>query len=199
MVKEVKDKDEAKKIKEELDEAEALAAEMEITRQAEKIRMEHEKRNLDSLATVEKERTKAAVIALETQKRQDSINAAKLVAAEVAKKKLESEKISQQQKVEKPAETKTKGRYEEVANEDGLTPGYYLIANVFGTKTYFEKFMKTLTTKGLQPKSFYRKVNKYNYVYLERYDTLKEAEIARDGHLNGRYPDKTWIFRVVGN
>jgi hypothetical protein len=87
-------------------------------------------------------------------------------------------------------------RYEEVAQVDGLTPGFYLIANVFGTKKYFENFMETLQQKGLEPKSFYRSANKYNYVYLERYNTMEEARRARDSKFSGKYPDKTWIFRV---
>jgi hypothetical protein len=57
--------------------------------------------------------------------------------------------------------------------------------------------MTSLKSKGLTPKSFYRAVNKYNYVYLERYDSLREAEIARDNQFGGKYPDKTWIFRVI--
>jgi hypothetical protein len=68
---------------------------------------------------------------------------------------------------------------------------------VFGTKKYYEAFMKTLGTKGLAPKSFYRSVNKYNYVYLERYDTMEEARKARDSKFGGRYQDALWIFRVV--
>lgn len=90
-------------------------------------------------------------------------------------------------------------RYEEVESEDGLEPGFYLIANVYGTKKYFENFMKTLRGKGLEPKSFYRSLNKYNYVYLERYNTMDEARKARDSKFFGKYMEKTWIFRVKGN
>ena len=89
-------------------------------------------------------------------------------------------------------------KYEEVTTEDGLKPGFYLITNVFGTKTYFNAFMKKLTDQGLDPKSFYRTKNKYNYVYLKRYDTMEEARKARDSKYDGKYPDKTWIFRVIG-
>jgi hypothetical protein len=58
--------------------------------------------------------------------------------------------------------------------------------------------MNDLTKKGLQPKSFFRDQNNYNYVYLERYNTMAEARSARDGKFGGRYAEKTWIFRVVG-
>jgi len=101
----------------------------------------------------------------------------------------------QSQKVElRPNE-----KYEEVENEEGLEPGFYLIANVYGTQKYYDNFMKTLRQKGLEPKSFYRKLNKYNYVYLERYNSMDEARKARDSKFFGKYPDKTWIFRVKGN
>jgi len=96
-------------------------------------------------------------------------------------------------------EVRPNERYEEVENEEGLEPGFYLIANVYGTKKYFDNFMKTLREKGLEPKSFYRSFNTYNYVYLERYNTMEEARKARDSKFYGKYADKTWIFRVKGN
>ncbi len=204
-----------RRLKEKLAQTEALAKEKETKKQlelAEKERNAILKDSLDTakrnqeLATSEKVReqrrldslaeTKAAeALALE-QKRQDSIAKTALAEAEAAAKKAELDKQLADKKTEQP---KTQGRYEEVTKEDGVVPGYYLVANVFGTKKYFDNFMNTLRTKGLNPKSFYRSVNKYNYVYLERYDTLKEAEVARDNQFNGKYTDKTWIFRVIGD
>src|SRR5690606_15576988 len=95
-------------------------------------------------------------------------------------------------------ELRPQEKFEEIQGEEGLEPGFYLIANVFGTKRYFEDFMGTLAEKGLQPKSFLRSSNNYNYVYLERYDTMEAARRARDSKFFGRYGDKTWIFRVRG-
>jgi type IX secretion system PorP/SprF family membrane protein len=86
-------------------------------------------------------------------------------------------------------------KYQEVS-EEGLEPGFYLITNVFGTKKYYEAFMKELGDKGLNPKSFYRSSNKYNYVYLERYNSIQEARKARDSKYSGRYQGDLWIFRV---
>ncbi|MEC7263424.1 MAG: PorP/SprF family type IX secretion system membrane protein [Bacteroidota bacterium] len=133
---------------------------------------------------------------LALQREQDSIAQAQQLALQL---KVQREKDSiaalQTQKVElRPNE-----KYEEVENEEGLEPGFYLIANVYGTQKYFDNFMKTLRQKGLEPKSFYRKLNKYNYVYLERYNSMEEARKARDSKFFGKYPDKTWIFRVKGN
>ncbi len=170
-------------------------------------------RRADSLATVAKEKTlteadkrkdqikrdsiktalEAEALAEAQQRKTDSINAAKLAVETAAKEAERLEQIAQQAAEDKPQAGE---KYEEVVGEDGLKPGYYLIANVFGTKRYYDAFMVNLTKKGLQPKSFFRSKNKYNYVYLERYDTMSEARSARDSKLNGQYSDKTWIYRV---
>ncbi len=168
-----------------------------------KERLEREQREKDSLRNVEIERRNAAVRdsinRIAEQKRvQDSINKAikaKEAALLAEKKRQDSIAALQNQEVEaRPGE-----KYQEVTTADGLEPGFYLIANVFGTQRYYENFMKTLRDIGLEPKSFYRKLNNYNYVYLKRYNTIDEARQARDSKFDGKYPDKTWIFRVRRN
>lgn len=89
-------------------------------------------------------------------------------------------------------------KYIEVKSEGDLAPGYYLIANVFGTKKYFNLFMEDLRKKGFNPGSFVRKSNNYNHVYLKRYNTIKEIREARASKFDGRYTAQTWIFRVTG-
>lgn len=153
-------------------------------------------RKRDSIANVRAAEALAAAQRLKEQRQRDSIAVAQKRLA------LEQRRLDSLQAVaaakEKP-QPKTKGRYEEVSSLGGLAPGYYIIANVFGTKKYYEMFMKDLKKRGLDPKSFYRDINKYNYVYLERYDTLQAAEKARDSQFFGRYKDnKVWIFRVIG-
>ena len=183
-------------------------------RQLEVARKRQEQFKNDSLKNVKREQ---ALVEMELKKQQD-LQDAKKAAEEAAKQKEEQrildsiatiaqnkadleqlkktkEQIAQGEEEDKP---KAGERYEETVSEDGLAPGYYLIANVFGTKKYFDAFMADLTKKGLEPKSFYRSLNKYNYVYLGRYDTMNEARKARDSKLGGRYPDKTWVYRVVG-
>jgi len=88
-------------------------------------------------------------------------------------------------------------KYEEIQIEDGLVPGFYLIANVFSTKTYFEAFKSHLILNGIQPLTFKRSKNGFNYVYLKRYNVIKEARAARDSKFGGKYSGDTWIFRVV--
>ena len=174
-------------------------------------------KQLDSLAEVEKEKAiadatkrseqikidsinkaKEAIALAEIQRKEqqretDSLNEVKRIAADALAQKEKREEVVQTTKEDRP---KAGEKYEEVVGEDGLVQGYYLIANVFGTKKYYDAFMADLSKKGLQPKSFYRSKNKFNYVYLERYATMDEARKARDSKFSGRYADNTWIYRV---
>ncbi len=170
-----KEKKDKKSIEERMKEAEERRRLAEEARENARIERERqlEQERLDSIA-----RAREAIVAAELEKyRQDSI-------AKVAREK---------EVIVQPNE-----KYEEVITSDGLEPGFYLIANVFGTERYFLNFMKTLREQGLDPKSFLRSLNGYNYVYLERYDTIEEARAARDSKFNGRYTEALWIFRVRG-
>jgi hypothetical protein len=161
----------------------------------------------DSIENAKAEQALAASRAIERQRKQDSISLASK-AREVALALVEKQRQDSINEVErKNAELALKNevvkpkageKYEEVSKEGVLSPGYYLIANVFGTKRYFDAFMAEMTKKGLNPKSFYRDLNKYNYVYLAKYNSIKEAREARDSNLAGSYKEKTWIFRVTG-
>ncbi|MEP2277980.1 PorP/SprF family type IX secretion system membrane protein [Maribacter sp.] len=133
----------------------------------------------DSIATVEK--NKAAALALAQQRRQDSI--------------AQSQALAMKNEVVK---VRAGEKYEEVTKEGSLEPGYYLIANVFGTKKYLNAFIADMQKRGINAKSFLRQKNKYNYVYLAKYNFIKEAREARDSKLGGKYTDKLWIFRVTG-
>ncbi|MCX2719401.1 PorP/SprF family type IX secretion system membrane protein [Lentiprolixibacter aurantiacus] len=178
---------------------------------------EDEKQRLEeeaSMAKLEKEK--------ELKKEQDSITAAQKIqeerqAQEYRQRKLDSiaeaKKLDEQKaktqrlqdsvrranaaRKQTPVAPRKGEKYEEVVNEIGIAPGYYLIANVFGTKRYFDAFMKTLNQRGLSPKSFYRESKKYNYVYLAKFNTMEEARQARDSQLNGTYKGDLWIFRMV--
>ncbi|MBT8322913.1 MAG: SPOR domain-containing protein, partial [Eudoraea sp.] len=159
-------------------------------RKAEMLAAQKKQRRLDSVAAVRWEQAQKD----RAQRVQDSLREREAELAEAARRKVETLKTAQKREKVTPMEGE---KYEEAVSEEGLEPGYYLIANVFGTKRYYEAFMKTLRDKGLNPKSFYRASRKFNYVYLGRYNTIREARQARDSKLNGRYTDKTWIFRVV--
>lgn len=196
-------------------EAERRQKEQEATLAQEQRRKQEQKQ--DSIRAAEQLKTqrdslaRAKKAAEVLKRKQDSITRARQVAEKLKREKdsieralqREQQLLAEQRKKDSIAkaakeevEVRPGEKYEEVATADGLEPGFYLIANVFGTKKYFEAFMKDLKAKGLEPKSFLRELNGYNYVYLERFDTIEEARKARDSKYYGKYPDKTWIFRV---
>jgi len=153
-------------------------------------------RKRDSISNVEKRRTIEQAAAIEEEQRLAEIKESE----SILKRKNDSiANIAEQIRLAKQSENVTPRageKYQEVVNEEGLEPGFYLIANVFGTKKYFDAFINDLAKKGIQGKSFYRSINKYNYAYLERYDTMAEARRARENNFNGKYSGKTWIFRA---
>jgi hypothetical protein len=168
------------------------------------------RRKADSINRANEALAFQEMIAQKKQKRQDSISAIAIAREEalalnmqqqkdsvtqVANAKAEAERLVLKNEVVKP---KAGERYEEVTKEGNLEPGYYLIANVFGTKRYFDAFMADMKKRGISAGSFYREANKYNYVYLGRYTSIVEARKARESKLDGKYQDKTWIFRVTG-
>jgi type IX secretion system PorP/SprF family membrane protein len=165
----------------------------------ERLRLEAEQQKQQELA--EAEAAKQQEI-----ERQRMLEKAQKEKDSLSRVQLELEQLREQQRKDSIAalqrgevEIEKNERYEEIKTEDGLEPGFYLITNVFGTKKYYEKFMQTLRAKGLEPKSFYRSINKYNYVYLERYNSIQEARKARDSKFFGKYEDTIWIFRVRGD
>ncbi|WP_298486424.1 PorP/SprF family type IX secretion system membrane protein [uncultured Maribacter sp.] len=149
-----------------------------------------EKKVADSIENIRLEEALAYSRKLREEKAKDSINAIKLA--------LEEEKRINNITKTEIVTVQAGEKYEEVVKEGNLEPGYYLIANVFGTKKYYEAFMSDMKKAGFNPGSFYRSKNKYNYVYLIRYNTIKEAREGRDSGINGRYEKKLWIFRVKG-
>ncbi|KSA13946.1 PorP/SprF family type IX secretion system membrane protein [Maribacter dokdonensis] len=161
------------------------------------------KRKRDSLENAKAEQALAEAKALQQQRQKDSI-------AAVMKREAEAVALAQQRRQDSIAESKALAmrnevvevkageKYEEVTKEGALEPGYYLIANVFGTKKYLDAFLADMKKRGINAKSFFREKNKYNYVYLAKFDFIKDARQARDSKLNGKYTDKIWIFRVTG-
>ena len=149
-----------------------------------------QQRKQDSIAIVIRKEEEA--VALVQKKKLDSIAQSEALLAEAEKQKVE---FAARNEVVKP---KAGEKYEEVTKEGSLSPGYYLIANVFGTKKYLDAFLVDMKKKGIDAKSFYRELNKYNYVYLAKYNSIKEAREARDSNLGGKYKEKIWIFRVTG-
>ncbi len=78
----------------------------------------------------------------------------------------------------------------------GVQSGYYMIANVFATNKYFNKFMGKLNNQNLNPNYFINHKNDWKYVYLKRYDTWQEAVSAYKTKINGTYHDDIWIMNI---
>lgn len=158
---------------------------------------QEEQNRMEAVAEAEKESQRKFLEQETIKRRMDSINIVKEKEAAILRERNRLDSIASLEQT-KEVEVLPNEKYEEVTSKtiEGLAPGFYLIANVFGTEKYFNAFMKSMKDKGLEPKSFYRTQNKYNYVYLAKYNTIEEARKARNSNLNGKYQEKTWIFRV---
>lgn len=81
-------------------------------------------------------------------------------------------------------------------NLDGVEDGYYLVANVYKGKVYMNKFIDDLAAKGVAADYVANPNNGLKYVYLEKYNTLAEAEAAHKSNLNGKYNKAMWIMDI---
>lgn len=57
---------------------------------------------------------------------------------------------------------------------DQTQVGYYLIVNVFGSKTNAAKFMAKLVKKGFKPKSFFNPEKNFTYVYIVKTESKEK-------------------------
>lgn len=82
-------------------------------------------------------------------------------------------------------------------NFEGVEAGYYMIVNVYEKDENLFRFMEELHAKGFTTTSYFtdQKTNR-RYVYLKRYDTLKEITIAYKSKLNNYYDGPKWILQV---
>ncbi|WP_425235130.1 PorP/SprF family type IX secretion system membrane protein [Ulvibacterium sp.] len=81
-------------------------------------------------------------------------------------------------------------------NLDGVSDGYYVVANVYKGTAYMEKFMDRLSEQGLEPDYIDNPNNGLKYVFLKRYDTWDDALAAYNNNLNGEYDQAMWIMNV---
>lgn len=93
-----------------------------------------------------------------------------------------------------PSRTAIKSR--KFKNLDGVTDGYYVVANVYKGGKYMKRFMNKLDDKGFSSDFVDNPNNGLKYVYLERYDTWQEAADAYKSNMNGQYNDDLWIMNV---
>lgn len=72
--------------------------------------------------------------------------------------------------------------------------GAYVIANVYKGETYMRSFMDDLEKQGIASGSFSH--NGLNYVYLERYDDLKEARRNYISDIKDKYHGDVWVLNI---
>ncbi|WP_223552029.1 OmpA family protein [Aestuariivivens sp. NBU2969] len=93
---------------------------------------------------------------------------------------------------------KEKITYHNFQDTQGVKSGYYLIANVFKSKTNAIKFIEILKQQGLAADSFFNPTNNFTYVYIKRFDSFKSAKIASQSKLEGTYNKEIWILKING-
>jgi len=81
-------------------------------------------------------------------------------------------------------------------NLDGVTDGYYVVANVYKGGKYMNQFIDKLNNQGFSSDYVDNPNNGLKYVYLERYETWQEAADAYKSNMGGRYSDDLWIMNV---
>ncbi|MCX2718511.1 PorP/SprF family type IX secretion system membrane protein [Lentiprolixibacter aurantiacus] len=79
---------------------------------------------------------------------------------------------------------------------DGVTDGYYVVANVYKGDYYLNKFVDKLNSKGIDADYIDNPNNGMKYVYLKRYDSWKEAKEAYETKMGGAYDGDLWIMNV---
>lgn len=84
-------------------------------------------------------------------------------------------------------------RFKDLPN---VKDGYYVVANVYKGGQYLDKFLNTLTDKGINADYIDNPNNGLKYVYLHRYDSFEEAQAAYKSNMNGAYEGETWIMNV---
>lgn len=79
---------------------------------------------------------------------------------------------------------------------DGVTDGYYVVANVYKGEYYLNKFVDKLNQDGHDADYIDNPNNGMKYVYLKRYNTWKEAKEAYETKMGGAYDGDLWIMNV---
>jgi ribosomal protein S6 len=79
---------------------------------------------------------------------------------------------------------------------EGVTDGYYVVANVYKGDYYLNKFVDKLNREGYDADYIDNPNNGMKYVYLKRYNTWKEAKAAYETKMGGTYDGDLWIMNV---
>jgi len=71
--------------------------------------------------------------------------------------------------------------------------GYYVTAGVFGSESNASRLMQNLKNDGVDASMFKDSSNGMFYVFLMKFNTIQQAQQAKDSGLNGQYSGKLWI------
>ena len=85
-----------------------------------------------------------------------------------------------------------------LGNLVGIPEGHYVIANVFETREYLEKFLAALEEKGIEAGYFTNPINGLNYVYLAHYEDKDRKEDLEEikSDFRSKYGNELWIMSV---
>ncbi|MGB5818000.1 MAG: OmpA family protein [Saonia sp.] len=81
-------------------------------------------------------------------------------------------------------------------NIEGVDSGHYLISATFASDRNSRRAVKKLRKEGFNSNYIAHPSNGLNYVYLERYETEKEAMSAYGSNLNGSYDKEVWMLHI---
>lgn len=81
-------------------------------------------------------------------------------------------------------------------NLDGVGEGYYVVANVYKSEYYMNKFIDELKAKGIEADYFENKNNGLKYVYLKHDDSWDSALSSYKNEKATNYTGDLWIMNV---
>ena len=81
-------------------------------------------------------------------------------------------------------------------NLDGVGEGYYVVANVYKSEYYMNKFIDELKAKGIEADYFENKNNGLKYVYLKHDDSWDSALSSYKNEKATNYSGDLWIMNV---
>ncbi len=81
-------------------------------------------------------------------------------------------------------------------NLEGVNDGYYVVANVYKSTVYMNKFIDELKAKGIEADYFENKKNGLKYVYLKQHNSMDDALASYKSNIGDKYKGDMWIMNV---
>ena len=103
---------------------------------------------------------------------------------------------SKEEEIRDRALAENKVKNEKFTGLSNVSPGYYIIANVYKNPRYLTANLKKLRKKGFRTGSIFNENRGLNYLYLERFDRWEDALEACISNFNGTYTKDKWMMIV---